>query len=287
MAKKFRCGGLRRLSAAGGGPVCEYEAPEPWFGACPGCGRFYDIIRDRPHDPEGRASLATLATLKPAQRVSTGVPEFDKVLGGDASTGYGIVPGASIVITGAPGAGKSTLLLQTANAVARGPRSSVLYTSGEQNREDVALLASRLGMMNPFVEVIGNEGDAYKITSEAEHHKPALLVLDSVQTAFCPDVGGDVGSAQQIKAVTNWITSYGKVEKVSTILVSHVNKDGDIAGPKTFEHLVDTIIFLDYYDEMPENFQQGERGQTAEEAIDNLNTMIDELEGVDFDQFAA
>lgn len=241
---KYRCSGNRRKHRDGT-PLCTYEASEPWLGRCPvelgGCGRYYSIVRDRPEDDRSRTSLANLAMAKPPDRISTGIKEFDYVLGG------GLVVGSTIVLTGPPGMGKTTVLIQAANAIAT-PKKTVLYTSGEQNKQDIGIFASRLGTLNSQIDVLGNEGNAYHITSEAERRKPSLLIVDSVQTAFIEDVGGDVGSAQQIKAVTNWLTSFGKVENVIVILVSHVTKDLEVAGPKSFEHLVDGLAFLEPYE---------------------------------------
>lgn len=251
---KYRCGGNRRKHRDGT-PFCTYEAPEPWIGRCPvelgGCGRWYSIVRDRPPDDRARTSLATLANLKPPERLLTGCKEFDFILGG------GLVPGSTYVLTGPPGMGKTTVLLQTANAIAT-EKKGVLYTSGEQSREDLGFFASRMGTLNPFVEVMGNEGSAYKITSEAERKKPSLLIVDSAQTAFIEDVNGDVGSTEQLKAVINWLTSFGKVEKVTVIVIMHVTKDNQLSGPRVVEHLVDAIVFLEEYDFDEEDEEDGE-----------------------------
>lgn len=237
---KFKCAGSRRRDA-NGDPYCTHESPVRWIGPCPGCGRFYDIIKDRPQEDTSRLTLATLANIKPPERLSTGCKEMDYVLGG------GIVVGSTYVLTGPPGQGKTTVLLQASQTVAETTKRPVLYTSGEQNADDVGIFAARLGIKSELIAVRGNEGDVYKITSEAERLKPALIVCDSIQTAFVSDVGGDVGSAEQIKAVTNWLTSFGKVEKTSVIIVCHVNKDGEMAGPRVMEHLVDAICYLDPY----------------------------------------
>lgn len=235
--RKYYCGGSRLDPK-----VCTYESERRWLGRCPGCGRFYDIVRTAPkNEDRSRNSLATLATLAPPEKLTTGIAEWDKVLGG------GIVPGNSILITGPPGTGKSTILLQTANAVAT-EKKPVLYTSGEQSRDDIALLASRLGMKNPYVNVMGNEGDVYKIIAEAEQYKPGLLVIDSINTAYMDDVDADVNSARQLEAVSNYVTSFGKSEKVASIIVLHVNKDGSMSGPRVVEHLVDSVMFFDPFE---------------------------------------
>jgi DNA repair protein RadA/Sms len=191
-------------------------------------------------ESDGRSSLATLGSIKPPERMDTGSPEFNKVLGG------GLVQGSVVVVTGPPGQGKSTILLQTANTIAQG-KKTVLYTSGEQSRDDIGFLAARLNCLNPNVDVLGNEGDIYKIVEEAEGKKPALLVVDSVNTAFMDDVEADVNSARQIEAVTNYLTSFAKTAGITILLVCHVKKDGEMSGPKVMEHLVDAVMFFDPY----------------------------------------
>lgn len=164
----------------------------------------------------------------------------------------------------------TTVLLQASQTVAESTKRPVLYTSGEQNADDVGIFAARLGIKSELIAVRGNEGDVYKITSEAERLKPALIVCDSVQTAFVSDVGGDVGSAEQIKAVTNWLTSFGKVEKVSVIIVCHVNKDGEMAGPRVMEHLVDAICYLDPYGGPDGEDEDEDEGETDLEFLASL-----------------
>jgi len=242
MALTFVCSGKDR-------GVCDYEADRRWTGRCPvdkgGCGQFYKINVKGNAEEKSRTSLAALG-VREVKRISTGIPEVDKVLGG------GMVAGSTIVISGPPGTGKSTLLVTIADRVAKGGKK-VLYTSGEQTADDVGLIAQRVGALNPDVEVLGNTGDCYKMAEVIEEIKPELLIVDSIQTAFLEDVEAAEGSSAQVTASINFLTALGKREKLCLIIVSHVNKDGDIAGPKTLEHLVDTLTEFDPYEAVDED----------------------------------
>jgi DNA repair protein RadA/Sms len=206
-----------------------------------GCGRYYNCER-LGHDNEDRSriSLAALSVEEP-KRIETGMPELDKVLGG------GIVPGAPILLSGDPGAGKTTLLLQAVNYIARGKRSNILWASGEMSRTDIGMFAKRLDALNEHVDVLGNEGDVFKIVAAAEEKKPTVMVIDSINTAFMEDIEADVNTPRQIAAAGNYLTSFAKSEKVAMLIICQVTKEGDLAGPKNLEHLVDAIVYLDEY----------------------------------------
>lgn len=240
---KYKCSGRNRLTDDGEA-FCLYEANKRWLGRCPGCGRFYDIVKTGANKST-KATLATLGTIKPKKRISTGIDGVDLVLGGEEATGRGIVKGSSIFISGEPGLGKSTLLLTVANNVAATHKKGVVYASGEQSVDDIAMVSQRIGATHPNVRVIGNEGDIYKITEECEVNKPELLVVDSLQTAHCPDSKAEEGSSEQCKAVTNYLTAWCKRENVAAIIVCHVDKEGNLAGPKSAEHLVDVVLEFD------------------------------------------
>lgn len=174
-------------------------------------------------------------TLKPLKRFSTGYPGVDELLGG------GISRGSAIVLGGPPGVGKTTLLLQIARHVVKKPSSmKVLYASGEQSTAH--LQETWPWLKKSGIVCLGSKGDVYKITLEAERLKPALIIVDSIQTAFVSDVGGNVGSSGQIKAVTNWMAAFGKVENVTVVLISHVNQSYKL--PSTITHLVDGVLHL-------------------------------------------
>ncbi|HEX6869080.1 MAG TPA: DNA repair protein RadA, partial [Candidatus Limnocylindrales bacterium] len=171
-------------------------------------------------------------------RSPTGIGELDRVLGG------GLVPGSLILLGGEPGIGKSTLLLQAAAGVG-GP---VLYATGEESGTQVRLRAGRLGLLTGAAGMdvrILAEHDIDRIVEVARRDPPALVVVDSVQTATVADLDGVAGSVGQVRESTVRLMAYAKSEGVAVVLVGHVTKDGSIAGPKTLEHLVDAVISLE------------------------------------------
>ena len=232
MAKVYQCGGRKR-------GVCFHESEVRWIGRCESCKRYYDILIKGSDETKSKSSLASLAE-KEIKRISTGIAEVDKVLGG------GMVPGSSIVISGPPGGGKSTLLLTIANNVAT-EKHPVLYTSGEQSREDIAIMAKRINALSDNVEVLGNNGDAYEITKKAEDIKASLVIVDSIQTAYLDDSESAEGSAQQVKDTINYLTAWCKREKIIMFIISQVDKKGDLAGPNAMAHLCDIVTEMDPY----------------------------------------
>jgi DNA repair protein RadA/Sms len=187
-----------------------------------------------------RTSFAALA-IKDVPRVSTGIEAFDKVLGG------GLVRGSTVLLAGPPKSGKSTALVQTACGVSRS--GLVLYASGEQSTEDVALIVHRTNSQTENVELMGNEGNVYRIVEAAEKRRPVLLIVDSLQTSWLDDRDASEGSAEQVRAVTSHLTAFGKRSGISLILICHVTKTGAVAGPKQIEHLVDTVVEIDRFDD--------------------------------------
>jgi DNA repair protein RadA/Sms len=181
--------------------------------------------------PIGQVELAG------ARAVPTGIPEFDRVLGG------GLVPGAVLLVAGEPGVGKSTLLLEVAHRVAatNGPS---LVVSGEESAAQVRLRAERIGALHDQL-YLAAETELSAVLSHVEDVNPTLLVLDSVQTVRSPAVDGTDGGATQVRAVASALTAVAKGRGMTTILVGHVTKDGAIAGPRALEHLVDVVISFD------------------------------------------
>jgi DNA repair protein RadA/Sms len=220
------------------------------YGRCPGCGTWNSLVEtiDRPAGtrtgfPRAVSSFGAqpvpLAEVESIayRRLQPPLGEFNRVLGG------GIVPGSLVLLGGDPGIGKSTLLLQVSNLVAQhcGP---VLYATGEESAEQVKLRADRLGSISPRLSILA-ETDIDHIVSLARSLRPALLVVDSIQTMQTGDLDSPAGSVGQVREATARLTQMAKAESIATILVGHVTKEGNLAGPKVLEHIVDTVLYLE------------------------------------------
>lgn len=230
MATIYRCSGHKR-------GVCDHEASVKWKGPCPGCGRFYDILVKSESTVSSRKSFANLS-VKEVKRYPSGMEQFDKVIGG------GLVKGSPIVIAGPPKVGKTSLMVRIAAGL--GKHGPVLYCSGEQSVEDVGTFVHRVGVTDATnVELLGNTGDAYEIQKRAQDLKPIAVIIDSANTAYYDDVKADAGSAAQMRAIANGVTEFAKEKKISVIMLAHVTKDGEVAGPKVFEHLVDAVVYFE------------------------------------------
>jgi DNA repair protein RadA/Sms len=215
---------------------CGYSAGR-WFGKCPGCNAFGTLIEDVVDSPAGKASAQPILRLVDVQaaeadRISTGVPELDRVLGG------GLVPASLVLVGGEPGVGKSTLLLTALAAVSK-ERRAVLVT-GEESVAQVKLRAERLGGAERVEILAETELESVCATLEAEC--PAVCVIDSVQTLYSADVGSAPGSVAQVREAAARLLRAAKELGVATILVGHVTKDGAVAGPRVLEHLVDCVL---------------------------------------------
>jgi DNA repair protein RadA/Sms len=217
------------------------------MGKCPECQAWGTLQEVGPAAPALRAVTAGPVTaparpiaqveLAGARAVATGIPEFDRVLGG------GLVPGAVVLVAGEPGVGKSTLLLEVAHrvAAANGP---TLVVSGEESAAQVRLRAERIGALHDRL-YLAAETELSAVLAHVEQVSPSLLVLDSVQTVRSPAVDGTDGGASQVRAVATALSAVAKSRAMTTILVGHVTKDGAIAGPRALEHLVDVVVSFD------------------------------------------
>jgi DNA repair protein RadA/Sms len=211
-----------------------------WLGKCPGCGSFGTLAEEM----VGSATAATSArSAKPvplstvaadeADRISTGVPELDRVLGG------GLVPASLVLVGGEPGVGKSTLLLTALGAIARSGRRALLVT-GEESAAQVSLRGARLGGVET-VEILA-ETDLDVVCATLEAERPDVCVIDSVQTLHAPALGSAPGSVAQVREAAGRLLRVAKEAGVATVLVGHVTKDGAVAGPRVLEHLVDCVL---------------------------------------------
>ena len=209
-----------------------------WFGKCPGCGTFGSLVEEAP--PDARATTARAKPLlrlvdvdaEEATRISTGVPELDRVLGG------GLVPASLVLVGGEPGVGKSTLLLSALSAISADRRA--LLVTGEESTAQVKLRAQRLGGAER-VEILA-ETELETVCATLERERPDVCVIDSVQTLYSSELGSAPGSVAQVREAASRLLRVAKESGVATILVGHVTKDGAVAGPRVLEHLVDCVL---------------------------------------------
>ena len=224
--------------------ACGASAPR-WVGRCNDCGEFGTYVEEIERPAEGSAVRASRATgvalsdvhASAAPRVSSGIPELDRVLGG------GLVEGSVVLLGGEPGIGKSTLLLQAADALAS-TGATVLYVCGEESPQQVAMRAQRLGAASPAVTLLP-ELDVSGVEEAVRAQKPDVVVVDSIQTAFDSELAGAPGSVGQVRACTARLTRLAKELGVTTLIVGHVTKEGAIAGPRVLEHMVDTVLYFE------------------------------------------
>lgn len=220
-----------------------------WAGRCENCGEWNTIVEEKPLS-EGpskkglgaqrgqKVKLTDLATTEaaPARAVS-GMAELDRVLGG------GLVQGSALLVGGDPGIGKSTLLLQAAAAFARGGLKAV-YISGEEATAQVRMRAHRLDLAEAPVK-LGAETNLRDILTTLETEKPDLVIIDSIQTMWLDSVDSAPGSVGQVRAAAHELVTFAKRRGIAVILVGHVTKEGQIAGPRVVEHMVDTVLYFE------------------------------------------
>jgi DNA repair protein RadA/Sms len=221
---------------------CGYASPK-WLGKCPNCNAWNSFVEERVvssgRQERSASQPVSLGEVEghDKKRMETGEGEFDRVLGG------GIVAGTMVLIGGEPGIGKSTLLLQIAAAVCKRDYQ-VLYVSGEESTYQIGLRAKRLGIECEKLFLL-SETAIEHIVEAAKSLKPALLIIDSIQTTFDTGIESAPGSVSQVRECTARLTRVAKDNSVTIFLVGHVTKVGMIAGPRTLEHMVDTVLYLE------------------------------------------
>jgi DNA repair protein RadA/Sms len=237
---------LKRVFAC---QACGFESSK-WLGRCPDCGEWNSFVEERQEvasAARGRQGSIPLEGGKPrpydavdggeTERIPSGIDEFDRVLGG------GIVPGSMVLIGGEPGIGKSTLLLQVAHLLGRSG-GAVLYVSGEESERQIKLRGERLGVAGGGLFLMG-ETSLERILAEVETLHPAALVVDSVQTIYSSRFPSAPGSISQVREVATQLLFLAKGRGITTFLIGHVTKDGGLAGPKSLEHIVDTVLYFE------------------------------------------
>lgn len=223
---------------------CGYESPK-WLGKCPACNEwntFYEEKEQKIVAVDGKRKEASKPKAlnsvegKEAFRMPTGYEELDRVLGG------GLVKGSLVLVGGEPGIGKSTLILQLCNKLSSDGK--VLYVSGEESAEQVKIRADRLNITSENIMFLG-ETDIDCIDNEITNMNPKLVVIDSIQTMYSSDITSAPGTVSQVREITSRVMRVCKANQITTIIIGHVTKDGNIAGPRVLEHMVDTVLYIE------------------------------------------
>jgi DNA repair protein RadA/Sms len=224
---------------------CGATSPK-WQGQCPGCGEWNTLLESvaekvsghRFESPAPVARPRNLAEIeaRESERIATGIAEFDRALGG------GLVAGGVVLIGGDPGIGKSTLLLQALSLLSAA--NKVLYVSGEESGEQVALRARRLGLDTRALQLMA-EINLERILSTLQAEQPQVAVIDSIQTLWSDELSSAPGSVAQVRECAAQLTRLAKQTGITIILVGHVTKEGALAGPRVLEHIVDTVLYFE------------------------------------------
>ncbi|EOH95309.1 DNA repair protein RadA [Enterococcus pallens] len=227
---------------------CGYVSPK-YLGRCPNCGRWNTMVEEVIQDTEDRRNRVSLTgekaqptllkdvVFKKETRIETQLAELNRVLGG------GVVPGSLVLIGGDPGIGKSTLLLQVSHQLAA-TGGKVLYVSGEESAQQIKLRAERLGSSQTDFYLYP-ETDMGEISRAIEQIKPEFVIIDSIQTMTQPDISSVAGSVSQVRETTAELLKLAKTNGIAIFIVGHVTKEGNIAGPRMLEHMVDTVLYFE------------------------------------------
>ena len=224
---------------------CGNESPK-WLGKCPACNNWNTFYEQKIEKYTETNKIEKKINNTPkslnsyvgqeANRISTGYLELDRVLGG------GLVKGSLILLGGEPGIGKSTLILQLCEKV--NGEGKVLYVSGEESAEQIKLRADRLEVKNEGLMFLG-ETDIDVVKDAISDMKPKLVIIDSIQTMYSDEISAAAGSVSQVREITSQIMRICKAQQITTIIIGHVTKEGNIAGPRVLEHMVDTVLYLE------------------------------------------
>ncbi len=227
---------------------CGYESAK-WLGQCPGCKQWNSFVEETVSpakslkknrvmgQEEKKPALLSEISLQEEDRITTGMAELDRVLGG------GIVEGSLTLVGGDPGIGKSTLLLQVCRNLALGGHE-VLYISGEESLKQIKLRANRIGKFNEHLRLYC-ETSLEEIEEVIRKNKPKVVIIDSIQTMYREDVSSAPGSVSQVREATAVLLQLAKGLNVSVFIVGHVTKEGTVAGPRVLEHMVDTVLYFE------------------------------------------
>ena len=224
---------------------CGSQQPK-WQGQCPDCGAWNTLSESaaRPQRAEraqyaGKVEITRLdrVDVGTVERLTTGLSEFDRVLGG------GLVPGGVVLIGGDPGIGKSTLLLKALANLA--PRAATCYVTGEESLEQIGLRAQRLGVAAAPLDMLAETCVEAVLARVAARDKLGVLAIDSIQTLFSEELQSAPGSVSQVRECAAQLTRFAKSHHVATLLIGHVTKEGTLAGPRVLEHIVDTVLYFE------------------------------------------
>lgn len=223
---------------------CGYESAK-WLGKCPGCGQWNTFVEETVQKQKGETARL-IPSSEPVSlddisydnlfRVDTGIAELNRVLGG------GMVPGALMLLAGDPGIGKSTLTMQLVGNIQM--QDTILYVSGEESRQQLKMRAQRMQIQRKELMIL-TENNLSVIEHHIEKLQPKLLVLDSIQTVYIPEITSAPGSVSQLRECTGRLLQWAKGMGISIVVVGHVTKDGSVAGPRVLEHMVDTVLFFE------------------------------------------